>query len=372
MAEITLVPLAAEDRRQFVLDNQRAFRYGAMEEFGERDSHFEEDGEIISASTIENCIDSGTAYRIMDGGTPVGGLVLNINEDTGHNHLDLLFVDPDAHSKGIGFAAWQQVEKLYPQTRVWETCTPYFETRNIHFYVNKCGFRITEFFCSRHPDPHDPETGMEEDYGDGGGMFRFIKEMDPAPQPKEGPRLQTGRLILRPFRMSDAPDVYEYLREPQVNCFESMRLWSVGEAEEEIAGRQGNEEYYLAIELRESGKVIGEIFSGPEDHGEGAADTFSPCWMLNRDYQGKGYAYEAAEAYLDYLFREKGARRVYAYTEDYNLPCQRLCGKLGMRREGEFKEFVSFVKEPDGSPRYENTLQYAILKKEWDARKSED
>lgn len=31
-----------------------------------------------------------------------------------------------------------------------------------------------------------------------------------------------------------------------------------------------------------------------------------------------------------------------------------------------FQEFVSFVNNPDGTPRYENTMQYAILKKECD------
>ena len=62
---------------------------------------------------------------------------------------------------------------------------------------------------------------------------------------------------------------------------------------------------------------------------------------------------------------KKGARRIYTYTEDYNLSCQHLCEKLGMRREGLFLEFVSFVKNPDGTPKYENTMQYAILKKEW-------
>ena len=54
-----------------------------------------------------------------------------------------------------------------------------------------------------------------------------------------------------------------------------------------------------------------------ENDGENTQnDTFSPCWMLNEDYQGKGYAYEAAHVFFDYLFREKGARRIYAYTED--------------------------------------------------------
>ena len=91
--------------------------------------------------------------------------------------------------------------------------------------------------------------------------------------------------------------------------------------------------------------------------------------MLNIAYHGKGYAFEAASAFFEYLFHTKEARRSYAYTEDTNLRSQRLCEKLGMRREGLFIEFVSFVKNPDGTPRYENTFQYAILKKEWDQGK---
>ncbi len=177
---VTLTPLTPDDREQFILDNQRAFKYGATEEFGQRDAHFEEEGEIISRETIEKSIDGGTAYRIRCGGKTVGGLVVVIDEKTQRNRLDLLFVDPCAHSKGIGLAAWQKVERLYPDTAVWETCTPYFETRNIHFYINKCGFHAVEFFNRFHPDPHDPATGEENSYDDGDGfdgMFRFEKKM---------------------------------------------------------------------------------------------------------------------------------------------------------------------------------------------------
>ena len=131
--KIMLVPLESNDREQFIIDNQRAFKYGAHEEFGMRDDRVEEGQEVISRKTIESSIDNGTAYRILENGKAVGGLVVNINEKTQHNHLDLLFVTPSAHSKGIGYAAWKEVERIYPQTRVWETCTPYFETRNIHF-----------------------------------------------------------------------------------------------------------------------------------------------------------------------------------------------------------------------------------------------
>jgi len=182
--------------------------------------------------------------------------------------------------------------------------------------------------------------------------------------------IETKRLLLRPFAESDAEDVYEYLREPAVNCFVCMKLHSLDEAKAEMQKRVGETEYYFAITLKDSGKVIGEIDAYPETgepHSDENAvrDTFSPCWMLNDAYQGKGYAFEAARAFFDYLFREKGARRIYAFTEDYNLPSQRLCEKLGMRREGLFMEFISFVNNSDGTPRYENTMQYAILKKEW-------
>ena len=182
--------------------------------------------------------------------------------------------------------------------------------------------------------------------------------------------IETERLILRPFLETDAADVFEYLHKPAVNCFASMKLDTIEDAKAEMKRRVGETEYCFAITLKEGGKVIGEIDAYPEADGPhedetAAKDTFSPCWMLNLNYTGKGYAYEAAHAFFDYLFNEKGARRIYAYTEDYNTASQRLCEKLGMRREGLFIEFISFVNDPDGTPHYENTYQYAILKKEW-------
>ena len=173
VTEIKLVPLTNDDREQFIRDNQEAFKYGATEEFGMRDNHFEEEGEIISRDTIEQSIDgeNAEAYRIMLGNEKVGGVVISVIEDKGE--LELLFVSPKAHSKGIGYKAWCEVEQLHPEVMVWETVTPYFEKRNIHFYVNRCGFHIVEFFNSHHHDPND--FYMMEDDGD--GMFLFQKIM---------------------------------------------------------------------------------------------------------------------------------------------------------------------------------------------------
>ncbi len=178
--KITLVPLTTEDREQFILDNQRAFKYGAMEEFGMRDDHCDQDGEIISRTTIERSIDApeSEAYRIIFEGRKVGGVVLKIDKNTNHNELELLFVSPEEHSKGIGYAAWLAVEAIHPETKVWEVFTPYFEKRNIHFYINKCGFHAVEFFCKLHPGQNMPEEDDCFDQNEGPDeMLRFEKVM---------------------------------------------------------------------------------------------------------------------------------------------------------------------------------------------------
>lgn len=143
-----------------------------------------------------------------------------------------------------------------------------------------------------------------------------------------------------------------------------MKIESLEDAKSEVKERM-KDKLYLAIESKETGKVICEIFSHAEetDPSDKVLDTYSPCWMLNPNEKCKDYGYESAHAYIDYLFKNEGARRVYMYTEDYNIACQRLCEKLDARQEGLFKEFVSFVNDSDGNSIYENTYQYAILKK---------
>ena len=101
-------------------------------------------------------------------------------------------------------------------------------------------------------------------------------------------------------------------------------------------------------------------------------DTFTPSIILNGAYHSSGYAYEATYALFDYLFTRKGVRRIYSYVDDYNPCSQHLCEKLGMRREGLFRSFVSFVDDAEGNPVYENTMQYAILKHEWISNQKAD
>ena len=94
------------------------------------------------------------------------------------------------------------------------------------------------------------------------------------------------------------------------------------------------------------------------------SNTWSVGWHFNQRFEHQGYASESVAALFDYLFKVKGARRLYAWVEDYNYSSQKLCERLLMRREGCFKEFVSFENE-EGKARYDDTYIYALLHKEW-------
>ena len=168
--ELELLPLESEDIKQYKADFQAAFQRGFEDQFGKTEET------ILPEKDIDQSLNSkgAAAYKAVINEEIVGGAIVVIDEKTQHNHLDFLYVKHGIQGKGIGKKIWFMLEKLYPDTKVWETCTPYFEKRNIHFYVNICGFHIVEFFNERHPIPDTPDDFI----GDGNeGMFELRKQM---------------------------------------------------------------------------------------------------------------------------------------------------------------------------------------------------
>lgn len=171
--------------------------------------------------------------------------------------------------------------------------------------------------------------------------------------------ITTDRLVLRNFRPTDGADLFAYLRAPRAKCFLALKRETPEAATEEAQDRSGSDEH-IAVCLRETGQVIGDLFAVPEP-----PDTYGVGWHFNADFGGAGYATEAVRALFDHLFRHRQARRLYAYVEVDNLASARLCARMGMRREGVFREFVSFTTDARGEPIYEDTQQFALLRKEW-------
>lgn len=176
-------------------------------------------------------------------------------------------------------------------------------------------------------------------------------------------QIETERLVLRNFRKSDAEALFAYLESPVASCFLSCALADMDAALAD-ATRRSTADAEIAVCLKETDQLIGDLFAHPEE------DTVSVGWNFNPAFFGKGYALEAARALFAHLFDDLQTRRIYAYVEDHNLSSQRLCQRLGMRQEGLFVEFISFRNDDAGQPIYENTLQYAVLRREWQATQS--
>lgn len=178
MNNITLRAAAESDMPLLKEKIMEVFAIAAVERFGEDEAdRVPHADELDRAYRLEKSY-SEKGYRvhcILNNGNLVGGAVVIINDETRHNKLELFYIFKEYLSQGLGYEAWKAIEREYPETKVWELITPYFEKRNIHFYINKCGFQIVEYFNKYHHDPHEPFPSEETE--DDGGYFRFVKEM---------------------------------------------------------------------------------------------------------------------------------------------------------------------------------------------------
>ena len=171
--EVKLIPLQESEKENFITEIQAAFQKAYVEKFGD------DNRPVLPREDVTKSFDAEGAesYKIIHDDENVGGAILQINSETNRNELMLFYIKLGCHSKGLGLAAWKAIEKLHPETTVWETVTPYFEKRNIHFYVNKCGFKIVEFNNPHNPMPdnfpRNSQNPAEEFF------FRFEKEMNP-------------------------------------------------------------------------------------------------------------------------------------------------------------------------------------------------
>jgi len=163
-SSITLEIAKKEDFNEFKHNLQESFKQWVINNLEwTLDEPIPSDKEIEESFNNENSI----VYNILLNKKKVWGIIVMINNKTHHNSLDFLFINKNEISNGIWYKAWLELEKKHPDTKVWETHTPYFEKRNIHFYVNKCWFKIVEFLNEKHK--WDENLPWDEDF------FRFEK-----------------------------------------------------------------------------------------------------------------------------------------------------------------------------------------------------
>ncbi|MEZ5706786.1 MAG: GNAT family N-acetyltransferase [Burkholderiaceae bacterium] len=144
------------------------------------------------------------------------------------------------------------------------------------------------------------------------------------------------------------------------SCFLSLTLADMPAAQREAVTRSQNE-HSIAVCLRPSGKLIGDLFAEPED------DTFSVGWNFNPGFGARAMPTKPQRRSLPICSRRAGRAGSVPMSRTRTWPHS--CASVGMRREGLFMEFVTFKNDAQGAPIYENTMQYALLRHEWLSQK---
>lgn len=150
-------------------------------------------------------------------------------------------------------------------------------------------------------------------------------------------RIETERLILRKFVVSDAQDMFTNITsDPKVNKFLTWDLHkSVSTTEELLADwseKYNNyARYCWAIELKEYGEVIGNI-SAPTI--KERTETVEVTYCLGSRWWGSGIVPEALTAVMDFFFHEVGVNRIEAGFDVNNPNSGKVMEKVGMRKEG--------------------------------------
>ncbi len=122
-------------------------------------------------------------------------------------------------------------------------------------------------------------------------------------------RIETGRLILRPWRDGDLEDLYEYARVDGVGEMAGWRHHGSMDESRNILQMFMQGKKTFALELKENGKVIGSLGLEELRDLDSSLDSLlgrEIGYVLSKDYWGRGLMPEAVQAVIDYCFRALG------------------------------------------------------------------
>lgn len=147
--------------------------------------------------------------------------------------------------------------------------------------------------------------------------------------------LETKRLILRPFKKTDFEAFAEINANPQVMRYfpkpytpeqtaKMMEIW---------AQKQSRYGYaFSAAEEKETGVLLGMVGLSRLEEGIPLAPCTEIGWRLAPTAWGKGYASEAAAAWLNHGLETLGLSEILSFAPKLNIPSQKVMGRIGMNR----------------------------------------
>jgi len=175
--------------------------------------------------------------------------------------------------------------------------------------------------------------------------------------------LETERLLLRPFRLEDVDDVFEYASDPEWASFLPSTVpqpYTRKDAEEFVArgvltDRETSPNWAIVLD----GKVIGSIQLRIEPSDERG-------WLgyaIGKIHWGKGIMPEAVRAVVEWGFLERFLAKIYSWADASNTRSWRVMEKVGMTREGLFRSHTK------GRDIRRDDVYYGLLREEWERQK---
>ena len=180
----------------------------------------------------------------------------------------------------------------------------------------------------------------------------------------EHPTIVTARLILRPWKAEDAPDVARLAgrREiadttisiPHPFSEQQARDWLAARSNPPSAGKEAS----FAMTTTADGRLIGAVGLLNIDTEHSLTEL---GFWIGVEWWGQGYATEATRAVVHFVFSQLNLNRFYAHHMVRNPASGRVLEKIGMKREGLLRQRV---RKWD---RFEDVVLMAVLHEDWAA-----
>ncbi len=171
-------------------------------------------------------------------------------------------------------------------------------------------------------------------------------------------RLETSRLILRKWRITDAEDLFDVMKSYSVLMGGWKPHSDINMSVEALNEYIESDERW-AVELKSSGKVIGSVRVYP-DNNRGKFYAKAINYVLSEDCWGNGYMTEAVKRIIKYLFEEMNVDLISAFHYPDNIKSRKVLENCGFEYE---------ITIENGSRRYDgqffDAVCYSILKSDY-------
>jgi len=171
--------------------------------------------------------------------------------------------------------------------------------------------------------------------------------------------INTKRLYLRRFEKEDVVAVLQYMTDPKTSFYMEQGCLTKEQVIDFVLKNTKNDSKYYAIIETVSGLLIGHF----EFYPCFGSHTYEIGWIIQKEYQRRGYAFEGAQALITNAFLNLGVHRVIATCQPENHGSYHLMEKLGMEREGYFRQCI-----PKENGEWWDEYAYAILKEDFNIK----